>query len=69
MQELNKESLIKILDCNYLEIKEIALFSTYDEFKSLKKQGFNVSWMGEYKKDEDKDGYKDKELFTILIEE
>lgn len=63
---MDKEELIKILNNDYIEIESLSICATYDEFKSLKEQGFNVHWMGEeYKEDENK-GIK---LFTITVEE
>lgn len=64
-----KEALIKILDNDYIEIKKISICATHNQFKQLKEQGFNVSWMGEYENKKYVNKDKDKELFAILIEE
>lgn len=50
---------------NDYEIKEIILnpmYVTYNDFESMKTQGFNVRWMEE-------DEGSDKNIFILLVEE
>ena len=56
---------------DYIAVKEIVLnpmYATDEHFKSLQEQGFNVRWWTEEDKNK-KDRNKDKEIFTITIEE